>query len=211
MRDIFAQRAINLREYVFSQPLTTLENNSWAVAEAIDTFTETHGHMMIFGKKKLEVAQAQLMAQQPTPRTIIEFGTFVGKSALAWGAILRDIYEGKVPEDVNVYTFEVDPQMVSLSLDLIKLAGLENAVHVLEGSASESLKQLHADGKVTSVDMAFFDHWEEFYLPDLQLIEDLKLFKVGSLAIADNTDFPGAPDYLKYVCEGRREWKGGEV
>lgn len=167
VRDTFAQWAIQLREYIFSQPLTTFKDNPWVVAGAIDTFAETHGHMMIFGKKKLEVAQAQLMAQKPTPRTIIEFGTFVGKSALAWGAILRDIYGENVPEDVNVYTFEVDPQMVSLSRDFIKLAGLEDIVHVLEGPASESLKKRHADGKVTSVDLAFFDHWEEFYLPDL--------------------------------------------
>lgn len=204
MSDTFAKRASQLREYIFSQPASNFENNPWAVANAIDEFAETQGRMMIFKKKKLDVARAQLTAQQPPPRTILEFGTFVGKSALAWGAILRDIYAGNVPEDVNVYTFELDPQMVSLSRDLIKLAGLQDVVHVLKGPASESLKKLHADGKVTSVDMAFFDHWEEFYLPDLQLIEDLKLFRVGSLAIADNTDFPGAPDYLKYVKAGGR-------
>lgn len=202
MSDTFAKRAVQLREYIFSQPASTFENNPWAVANAIDTFAETQGHMMIFGKKKLEVAQVQLMAQHPAPRTIIEFGAFVGKSALAWGAILRDIHGEDVPGDVNVYTFEVDPQMVSLSRDLVKLAGIEDVVHVIEGPASESLKKLHADGRVVSVDMAFFDHWEKLYLPDLQLIEQLKLFRVGSQAIADNTDFPGAPEYLKYVKAG---------
>jgi catechol O-methyltransferase len=202
MSDTFAQRAAQLREYIFSQPSSTFENNPWAVANAIDDFAETQGSMMIFKKKKLDVAKTQLTAQQPAPRTILEFGTFVGKSAVAWGAILRDIYGGNVPEDVNVYTFELDTVMVSLSQDLIKLAGLQDVVHVIEGPASESLKKLHSEGKVTSVDMAFFDHWEKFYLPDLQLIEDLKLFRVGSLAIADNTDFPGSPDYLKYVKAG---------
>lgn len=204
MADTFTKRAAQLREYIFTQPPSTFENNPWAVANAIDDFAETQGRMMIFKKKKLDVAQAQLTAQQPAPRTILEFGTFVGKSAVAWGAVLRDIYGENVPEDVKVYTFELDPVMVSLSRDLIKLAGLQDVVHVLEGPASESLKKLHSEGKVTSVDMAFFDHWEEFYLPDLQLIEDLKLFRVGSLAIADNTDFPGAPDYLKYVKAGGR-------
>ena len=142
------------------------------------------------------------MAQQPAPRTILEFGTFVGKSALAWGAILRDIYGERVPEDVNVYTFDPNPQMVALARDLVKLAGIEDIVHVLEGPGSDILKRLYAEGKVASVDMAFFDHWEEFYLPDLQLIEELKLWRVGSLAIADNTDFPGAPEYLAYVKAG---------
>ncbi|KAJ5117964.1 S-adenosyl-L-methionine-dependent methyltransferase [Penicillium atrosanguineum] len=202
MQDMFAKRAAELREFIFSQPRSDLENNPWAVAHAIDTFTENVGHMMTFNQKKLEVAQAQLLAQQPSTRTILEFGTFVGKSAVAWGAILRDIYGKNMPEDVNVYTFEMDPQMVALSRELIKLAGIEDVVHVLEGPGSESLKKLHAEGKVIGVDMAFFDHWEKYYLPDLQLIEELKLFHVGSLAIADNTDFPGAPDYLKYVKAG---------
>lgn len=202
MQETFAKRAAELRDFIFSMPRSDLENNPWAVANAIDTFTENVGHMMTFNQKKLEVAQAQLQAQQPSTRTILEFGTFVGKSAVAWGAILRDIYGEKVPEDVNVYTFEMDPQMVALSRELIKLAGIDDVVHVLEGPGSESLKKLHAEGKVTSVDMAFFDHWEKFYLPDLQLIEELKVFHVGSLAIADNTDFPGAPEYLKYVKAG---------
>lgn len=164
---------------------------------------------MIFRNSKLDVARAQLEAQDPLPRTILEFGTFVGKSALAWGAMLRDLHGENVPADVNVYTFELDQKMVTLTRDFVELAGISDIVHVLEGPASESLKKLHAEGKVTSVDMAFFDHWEKFYLPDLQLIEDLKLFHVGSLAIADNTDFPGAPDYLRYVKAGGRGSPGG--
>lgn len=208
LQSIFAARAAELREYIFSQPATNFENNPWALANAIETFANTKGHMMIFREKKLEVARAQLVAQQPAPRTILEFGTFVGKSALAWGAILRDIYGESVPADVNVYTFELDPLMVSLARDLVCLAGLDDVVHVLEGPASESLKKLHSEGVVAGVDMAFFDHWEQFYLPDLQLIEDLGLFRIGSLAIADNTDFPGAPEYLQYVKAGGRSEAG---
>jgi catechol O-methyltransferase len=142
------------------------------------------------------------MAQKPAPRTIIEFGTFVGKSALAWGAILRDIHGEILPADVKVYTFEMDPVMAALARDLVNLAGLESTVHVLEGPGSESLQKLVSDGAVKSVDMAFFDHWEKFYLPDLQLVERLKLWRVGSLAIADNTDYPGAPAYRQYVQDG---------
>ncbi|KAJ5183916.1 S-adenosyl-L-methionine-dependent methyltransferase [Penicillium capsulatum] len=204
LESVFATRAAELREYIFAQPASTFKNNPWALATAIETFANTKRHMMIFRDKKLDVARAQLAAQQPAPRTILEFGTFVGKSALAWAAILRDIHGESVPAGVNVYTFELDPQMVSLARDLVRLAGVDDVVHVLEGPASESLTTLHARGVVTSVDMAFFDHWEQFYLPDLRLVEDLGLFRVGSLVIADNTDFPGAPEYLKYVKSGGR-------
>ena len=59
-----------------------------------------------------------------------------------------------------MYTFELDPIMVRLSRDLVQLAGLDEIVHVLEGPASESLRKLYDEGKVTSsgVDMAFIDH-----------------------------------------------------
>lgn len=202
LQEIFAQRAVELREYIFSQPASNFQNNPWALADAIETFSNEKGHMMIFRSKKLDVAKAALVAQQPAPRTILEFGTFVGKSALAWGAILRDIHGENVPADVNVYTFDPNPLMVALTRDLVKLAGVEDVVHVLEGPGSECLQKLVDEGKVTSVDMAFFDHWEKFYLSDLQLIEELKLWREGSLAIADNTDMPGAPDYLAYVKAG---------
>ncbi|CAI7636816.1 unnamed protein product [Penicillium glandicola] len=202
LTELFAQRAVELREFVFSQPASNFTNNPWALANAIEDFANQVGHMMIFRQPKVDVAREQLLAQQPAPRTIVEFGTFVGKSALAWGAILRDIHGDNVPEDVNIYTFDPDPQMVELTRDFVKLAGVEDFVHVLEGPGSDSLRALHAEGKVTTIDMAFFDHWEKFYLSDLKLLEELKLWRVGSLAIADNTDFPGAPDYLEYVRAG---------
>ncbi|KAJ5273671.1 hypothetical protein N7478_008796 [Penicillium angulare] len=202
LQDTFARRADELREYIFSQPASNFENNPWALAAAIETFANEKGHMMIFRDSKLAVAKEALLSQQPAPRTILEFGTFVGKSALAWGAILRDIYGENIPEDVNVYTFDPDSKMVALTRDFVKLAGMENVIHVLEGFGSDSLNKLVTEGKVTSVDMAFYDHWEKYYLSDLQLLEELKLWRVGSLAIADNTDMPGAPDYLAYVKAG---------
>jgi len=202
LSEIFAERAVELRKYIFDQPASTFTNNPWALADAIEVFANQVGHMMIFRKSKFAVAREQLLAQQPAPRTIVEFGTFVGKSALAWAAILRDLHGENVPKDVNIYTFDPDAQMVALTLEFVKLAGVEDFVHVLQGPGSDSLKKLHAEGKLTTIDMAFFDHWEKFYVSDLKLIEELKLWRVGSLAIADNTDFPGAPDYLDYVKAG---------
>lgn len=77
-------------------------------------------------------------------------------------------------------------------------------IEVLVGSGSDSLKKLHAEGRVKSgeVDVVFIDHWEQHYLPDLKLCEELKLFHKGSVVLADNTDMPGAPDYLAYVKKG---------
>lgn len=199
MSEIFAERAVELRKFIFDQPASKFANNPWALANSIQDFANQVGHMMIFQGPKVDVAREQILALQPAPRTIVEFGTFVGKSALVWGAILRDIYGDAPPEDVKVYTFDPDAQMVALTREFVELAGVEDIVVVLQGAGSDSLQKLNAEGKVTSIDVAFFDHWEKFYLSDLQLIEELRLWHVGSLAIADNTDFPGAPDYLEYI------------
>ncbi len=48
----------------------------------------------------------------------------------------------------------------------------------------------------------FFDHWKDAYLPDLKLVEQLGLLRSGTVLLADNTDFPGAPDYVEYVKGG---------
>lgn len=158
--------------------------------------------MMTFKEPKRKIAQTALESMPVKPKVIVEFGTYVGVSALAWGAVLQGLHGPD--KDCKVYTFELDPKMVQVSRDMVHLAGLDDLVHVVEGPATESLKRLYIEGKITAggVDMVFFDHWEKHYVPDLQLCEQLGIFREGALAIADNTDMPGAPDYLKYVRAG---------
>ncbi|PKX99337.1 putative O-methyltransferase [Aspergillus novofumigatus IBT 16806] len=171
--------ALALHEHIFTQPQERFANLPWELVKAIEAFAQNK-RMMISKENKL----------QPPPKKIIEFGTYVGNSAIAWGAILR-VLHGENVHDCNV------------ARDLIHLAGLEDLVRVLEEPAAESLKKLHTEGKVkaAAVDMAF-------YLRGLQLCEDLKLFHKGPVVIADNTDIPGAPDYLAYVKAGGRGGKG---
>lgn len=160
---------------------------------------------MTFQAPKLKIAREMLESMPVPPKVIIEFGTYVGSSAIAWGAILQGLHgQNAADKGCRVYTFELDHEMVKLSRELIQLAGLEDIVHVLEGPAAESLEKLYNEGAVTrgGVDMAFIDHWEKYYLPDLQWCEELGVFHKGSLVIADNTDLPGAPQYLKYVRAG---------
>ncbi len=84
------------------------------------------------------------------------------------------------------------------------MAGLDDIIRVLEGPGADSLKKLHGDGEVLpgKVDVIFLDHWKDVYLPDLKLVEELRLLHTGSVIIADNTDFPGAPEYVEYVTQG---------
>lgn len=158
---------------------------------------------MIFRSEKIATSKATLAAVEPKPKVFVEFGTFVGTSAIAWAALLRD-FHGPDAKDIKVFTFEFDPKVAEVARDLIKAAGVDDVVEVLVGPGAESLKTLHAEGRVREggVDAVFIDHWEECYLPDLKLCEELKLFHEGSVVLADNTDMPGAPDYLAYVRSG---------
>ncbi|KAK6835833.1 hypothetical protein RU639_002031 [Aspergillus parasiticus] len=199
-------KARALYEHIFSKPEDTYAGKPWDVVEAINDFAD-ESRMMTFKNAKIEASRQQIAKIQPAPRTFIEFGGYVGASAIAWGAILRELNNTDSAVDVNVYTFELSPVNAGIARDLIRLAGLENTVHVLEGPAADSLRRIFEEGKLkkAGVDVAFFDHWEQFYLPDLQLCEDLGLFRKGSKVIADNTDFPGAPAYLEYVKSGGRQ------
>ncbi len=52
-----------------------------------------------------------------------------------------------------------------------------------------------------SVDFVFIDHAKDFYLPDLKLILERRWLHRGSVVVADNIKFPGAPDYHGYMNE----------
>ncbi|KAF4785226.1 catechol O-methyltransferase [Colletotrichum scovillei] len=145
----------------------------------------------------------------PKPKVMVEFGSFVGNSTIAWGAMLREFYPGD-NSGIRVHSFELDPELADIARDVVKLAGMSDIVTVVDGPGSESLKTLVKNGdlKTESVDVVFFDHWEDVYLPDLKLCEELKVLHKGSVVLADNTDIPGAPKYLEYVRGNLEELAG---
>src|SRR4029079_168154 len=56
------------------------------------------------------------------------------------------------------------------------------------------------------VDLVFIDHAKDQYLPDLQRIMDAGWLHPGSVVVADNVGFPGAPRYRRYMdaAEGKQ-------
>jgi catechol O-methyltransferase len=163
--------------------------------------------MMTFKPAKLEASRRVLEKLPSPPKVLFELGTYVGNSAVAWGAMLKELNGGKT-DGVKVYCMELDPDCAKIATDLVKLAGVDDVVEVVLGQSGDTIKKLKESGAVDKIDVLFLDHWEKFYLPDLQLCEDLGLFNVGSVVLADNTDMPGAPEYLKYVRAGGRGTEG---
>ena len=138
------------------------------------------------------------------PKVFLEFGSYIGYSAIALGAAWRDLNSG---QKVSYFTFEKSPFMAAITSSFVELAGLKDVVHVHVGPASESIVRLVAEGKLEkgSVDYILLDHWKELYIPDLQLCEELSLLRKGSVIFADNILLPGAPEYLAYVERGVAE------
>ena len=66
------------------------------------------------------------------------------------------------------------------------------------GTTLGALRNVHGFGAGT-VDLVFIDHDKKAYLPDLHSILQEGWLHRGSLVVADNIKFPGAPEYRAYM------------
>ena len=157
---------------------------------------------------KVDVIKELLKSMDPPPHTIVELGTYIGHTAVAFGAILREIHcdTSDNVSQCKVYSMELEPALVRIAQDFVDLAGLNSEVEMIQGAAADSLTALHESGRLDKIDLLLIDHWEKFYVPDLRVCENLGVFRQGTVVVADNTDKPGAPDYLEYIRSG-----GGKV
>lgn len=176
----------------------------------MDAFIATNlqGTMIAFEASKLGVSKGVLEKQRPLPKVLLELGTYGGYSAVGWGAMLKELNGGR-SEGVMVYSCEVNEEFVRIANDIVKLAGLDDVVEILCGKSPDLIRKLSEEGLVEKrgLDVLFIDHWEHYYLPDFKLVEDLELFREGSVVIADNTDKES--EYTDYVRSGGRGGNGG--
>lgn len=138
------------------------------------------------------------------PSVMIELGGYVGYSAILFADAVR-ANGGK-----QYFSLEVNPEMAAISNILVDLAGLRDFVRIMIGPSNESLIRLIRDeNKISAAEMVFIDHWQELYLPDLRLLEELNVLKPGvSTLVADNMMLSGSVDYqewLRATPEKKRE------
>jgi catechol O-methyltransferase len=188
-------------------PKEDLRGNPEAVLKAIDDYCiNTKTHLITFKPSKIAASRAVIEKMSPTPKILVELGTYVGNSAVAWGAILKDVNGDKL-DGVKVYCCELDKEFIKIASDTISLAGVDDVVQIVRGTSTDSLRKLKEGGKIDKIDVLFLDHFQQYYLPDLKLCEDLGLFHEGTVILADNMDRPDPQEYVKYVRAGGR---GGE-
>jgi len=131
-----------------------------------------------------------ILARNRAPRTIAEFGTSFGISAIHLAAAVRD--NGN---NGRLVTTELSASKAKRARQNIAEAGLSDIVEIREGDAFETLKEGLGDG----IDILLLDGWKELYLPLLKVLEPR--LSPGALVIADDLNI--APEalasYVRYV------------
>lgn len=128
------------------------------------------------------------------PRLMVELGSYIGYSAILFGATVRDAGGSQY------FSIERNPEFAAVTMALVDLAGLNNIVKVIIGPSAECIKRLHADASLgDKIDMMFLDHYKPAYTTDVKLCESLGLIGPGTVLAADNVIKPGNPPYLEYV------------
>ncbi|KAJ3296364.1 hypothetical protein HK104_001680 [Borealophlyctis nickersoniae] len=147
--------------------------------------------LMAVGDKKGAIVDETVKKYKP--KVMVELGGYVGYSAIRFSALLKEDPEARY------FSFELNPTYAEMAREVIALAGLQDKVTIIVGAFSEKFGVLKEEFGIPTVDMFFIDHAKEAYLPDFQLIERNNMLRKGSVVIADNILYPGAPDYLAYV------------
>ena len=116
--------------------------------------------------------------RRAAPRRALELGAYVGYSALR---IARSL-----PSCGHLFSIELNPANAEIARRIVAHAGVGNRITFIEGSLGA----------------------KEAYLPDLMRILDAGWLHPGSVVVADNVRFPGAPRYRRYMeTEEGKRWR----
>ena len=172
-------REIALLHFVYNHPdLDQMRGNPQRVLDAIDEYGRKKKYLMNIGEYKSSTVVGLIKREKP--RVVVELGGYVGYSAIAFAAALRDAGGGQY------FSLEQNPEFAAVISSLVDLAGLHDVVTVVVGASADSLKRLYDAGQLRRIDLLFLDHYKPAYTRDLKLCEELGLVGQGSIYVADN-------------------------
>ncbi len=164
------------------------------VIRVIDGFCRHHSFLINVGEEKGKILDRAI--DRVGPRRLLELGTYCGYSALRMAR--------RMPPDAHLYSVEFNPANADIARRILAHAGVDGRVTVVIGSLGDGgdtirrLREEHGFG-TASLDLVFIDHDKDAYLTDLQRIQAEGWLHPGSVVVADNVLFPGAPAYRSYM------------
>jgi catechol O-methyltransferase len=172
-----------------------------SVIAAIDDFAYNDKFLINVGDEKGKLLDAVIDREQP--RRVLELGAYVGYSALRIAK--------KLPPGGHLYSIEFNAENAGIARRIVEHAGLSDRVTFVvgilgdDGKTLSKLSEQYGFGP-ESLDVVFIDHDKEAYLPDLMRLLATGWLHKGSVVVADNVGFPGAPAYRAYMQaeEGKR-------
>lgn len=164
------------------------------VIRAIDEFCYTKSYLINVGDEKGRILDRAVAAAHP--HRLLELGTYCGYSALRIARVM--------PADAVLYSIEFNPANAAVARRIWDHAGIGERIVVVVGTLGDSgktLDTLRDEYGFTdcTVDFAFLDHEKDEYLPDLRRMLDRNWLHPGSVVVADNVKYPGAPEYRAYM------------
>ncbi len=164
------------------------------VIHVIDRFCRHHSYLINVGEEKGKILDRAV--DRVRPRRLLELGTYCGYSALRMAR--------RMPPDAHLYSVEFNSANADIARRIFAHAGVDARVTVVTGTlgdGGDTLRRLREEHgfRQGSVDLVFIDHDKAAYLPDLQRIQEEGWLHPGSVVVADNILFPGAPEYRSYM------------
>lgn len=161
----------------------------------VDEFCYRRSLMMNVGDEKGRILERAV--HRADPRRLLELGTYCGYSALRTARVMAD--------DARLHSVEFSPANAAIARRILDHAGVGDRVTIVVGTLGDGgatidrLESEHGFAPGT-LDFVFLDHDKSAYLPDLERILARRWLNPGSLVVADNMKFPGAPDYRAYMA-----------
>jgi catechol O-methyltransferase len=166
----------------------------------IDDFCATKSVMINVGDEKGEILDQAV--QRASPALLLELGTYCGYSGLRMARVM--------PAGARLCSIEFSAANAEIARRIWAHAGVGDRLTVVLGTLGDggaTIERLRSEFGFSdgSVDFVFVDHDKSAYLPDLERILNAGWLHPGSVVVADNVKFPGAPQYRAYLqaAEGK--------
>ena len=167
--------AKGLLKFMRNHPnLQEIRNNPILILQAMDVYSAKHEFLINIGPEKGRIVTDTIAQEQPG--TIVEVGGYVGYSAILFADHMR-----RANPEAKLLSLEFNPQFAKIISEMVSLAGLQDSVTVVTGSADESMRRLKKEGQLGNIDLLFLDHVEDLYERDLKVaMDELGLLRSGA-------------------------------